>query len=89
MSIPRGAIITKDEFKSPEAHLLDRQQAELIGPRHLVSCPKKSFEPVCTEACAECGFWLGFFPADRRKPLGPGNAWSVCTHPMGRQVFSV
>ena len=87
--IPRPPLLAKDEFKREEADGLERERIDLVGPRHLVSCPKKDFAAVCTVECVDCGFWLGFFPRDRRKPLEPGNAWSVCAHPMGREITSV
>lgn len=89
MRLPQKIIVDKDEFHSTEADKLSRLHPELTGPRHLVSCPKVDFKAVSTQDCVSCGFFLGFFPKDRRKPLAPGNVWSVCAHPVGREVLSV
>lgn len=89
MGIPRQVMTAKDEVKAHEYQRIESVRPDLIGPRNLVDCPKNDFKVVSTDACTGCGFWLGFFPKDRHKPLGPGNAWSVCAHPMGREVFTV
>ena len=89
MQIPKPVLLAKDEIKKHESDKIEQVRPDLVGPRHLVSCPKKDFHVTSTVECVACGYWLGFFPKDRRKPLAPGNAWSACAHPMGREVTSV
>ncbi len=87
--IPSGILVSKDEIKSSDKGRIKRDRKDLLGSRHLTHCPDQDFNIVSTLTCEKCGFWLGFAPTDRKKPLAPGNAYSVCAHPVGRRIFSV
>lgn len=87
--IPLNILVEKNEIKTSDKGQIKRNRDDLVGLRHLVHCPDQNYGVVSTLTCKDCGFWLGFAATDPQKPLGPGNAYSVCAHPVGRRIFSV